>query len=176
GISGHLRQELRELEILDEITRLRYEGSLTRSVTGLYRRRLIRSFYAWRTSYRDPDHFHPSMRWDPSLGPRVPEAIKYPEWKPTVAAGKRKINAAIDSESKEEDSTTPPNKRMKLDLSPFTSTSASTVTRFSTTRIRPIGLIWDSRDYSCGYDATLTILGNLWKDNNQDWGNAFSQL
>ncbi|KAJ7138717.1 hypothetical protein C8R43DRAFT_1089292 [Mycena crocata] len=47
GISGYLRQELRELE--DEITRLRYDGVLPRSVTGLYRRRLIRSFYAWKT-------------------------------------------------------------------------------------------------------------------------------
>ncbi|KAJ7077796.1 hypothetical protein C8R44DRAFT_549811, partial [Mycena epipterygia] len=41
GMSGYLRQELRELEILDEITRLRCEGTLPRSVTGLYRRRLI---------------------------------------------------------------------------------------------------------------------------------------
>ncbi|KAJ7731048.1 hypothetical protein B0H16DRAFT_1302462, partial [Mycena metata] len=57
GMSGYLRQELRELEVLDEITRLRYEGKLPRSVTGLYRRRLIRSFYAWKTNYRDPAHF-----------------------------------------------------------------------------------------------------------------------
>ncbi|KAJ6528834.1 hypothetical protein B0H19DRAFT_894291, partial [Mycena capillaripes] len=41
GMSGYLRQELRELEILDEITKLRFEGRLPRSVTGLYRRRLI---------------------------------------------------------------------------------------------------------------------------------------
>ncbi|KAJ7161113.1 hypothetical protein C8R46DRAFT_859175, partial [Mycena filopes] len=48
GMSGYLRQELRELEILDEITRLSYEGKLPRSVTGLYRRRLLRSYYAWK--------------------------------------------------------------------------------------------------------------------------------
>ncbi|KAJ7114876.1 hypothetical protein C8R44DRAFT_563534, partial [Mycena epipterygia] len=41
GISGYLRQEFRELEILDEITRLRFEGKLPSSVHGLYRRRLI---------------------------------------------------------------------------------------------------------------------------------------
>ncbi|KAJ7681427.1 hypothetical protein B0H17DRAFT_906413, partial [Mycena rosella] len=41
GISGYLRQELRELEILDELTRLRCEGLLPPSVTGLYRRQLI---------------------------------------------------------------------------------------------------------------------------------------
>ncbi|KAJ7710800.1 hypothetical protein B0H17DRAFT_914517 [Mycena rosella] len=46
GISGYLRQELRELEILDEITRFRCEGLLPPSVTCLYRRLLIRLFYA----------------------------------------------------------------------------------------------------------------------------------
>ncbi|KAJ7840443.1 hypothetical protein B0H13DRAFT_1649692, partial [Mycena leptocephala] len=39
GISGHLRQEFRELELLDEITRLRHEGRLPRRVTGIYRHR-----------------------------------------------------------------------------------------------------------------------------------------
>ncbi|KAJ7805136.1 hypothetical protein B0H13DRAFT_1515753, partial [Mycena leptocephala] len=41
GMNGYLRQELGELEVLDEITRLRYEGKLPRAVTGLYRRRLL---------------------------------------------------------------------------------------------------------------------------------------
>jgi hypothetical protein len=36
GISGHLRQEFRELELLDEITRLRHEGRLPKRVTGIY--------------------------------------------------------------------------------------------------------------------------------------------
>ncbi|KAJ7929801.1 hypothetical protein B0H13DRAFT_1595944 [Mycena leptocephala] len=80
GMDGHLRQELRELEILDEITRLRYKGKLPRSVTGLYRRRLIRSFYAWKSDHRDPAHFHPAMKWNASMGPRVPESVNYTEW------------------------------------------------------------------------------------------------
>ncbi|KAJ6540673.1 hypothetical protein B0H19DRAFT_1001765 [Mycena capillaripes] len=80
GMSGYLRQELRELEILDEITRLRFEGRLPRTVTDLYRRRLIRSFYAWKSDHRDPSHFHPAMRWDTSMGPRVPEPEIYSEW------------------------------------------------------------------------------------------------
>jgi hypothetical protein len=59
-MNGYLRQKLRELEVLDEITRLRYEGKLPRSATGLYRRRLIRSFYAWKSDHRDPVHFSSS--------------------------------------------------------------------------------------------------------------------
>ncbi|KAJ7710919.1 hypothetical protein B0H17DRAFT_914782 [Mycena rosella] len=83
GISGYLRQELRELEILDEITRLRTEGVLPQSITGLYRRRLIRSFYAWKANHKDPEHFHPAMRWDSSMGPRVPAPVEYTEWRPS---------------------------------------------------------------------------------------------
>jgi hypothetical protein len=43
----YLRQELRELEILDDITRLRFEGVLPKHVTGLYRIPLLRSYQAW---------------------------------------------------------------------------------------------------------------------------------
>ncbi|KAJ7939700.1 hypothetical protein B0H13DRAFT_1539107, partial [Mycena leptocephala] len=41
GISGYLRQEFRELELLDEITKLRHEGNLPRTVSGIYRGQLL---------------------------------------------------------------------------------------------------------------------------------------
>ena len=44
GASGALRQEFRELELLDEITRLHYLGKLHKSVTGGTRNHLIKSF------------------------------------------------------------------------------------------------------------------------------------
>ncbi|KAJ7922074.1 hypothetical protein B0H13DRAFT_1541133, partial [Mycena leptocephala] len=66
GMSGYLHQELRELEMLDEITCLRFEGKLPLSVTRLYRRRLLRSYYTWRVDHRDPSYFHPALRWDKS--------------------------------------------------------------------------------------------------------------
>ncbi|KAF9457986.1 hypothetical protein BDZ94DRAFT_1174610, partial [Collybia nuda] len=42
GCSGYLRQEFREHEILDDITRLRYEGLLPDSIEGHIRNSLIR--------------------------------------------------------------------------------------------------------------------------------------
>ncbi|EIW56600.1 uncharacterized protein TRAVEDRAFT_98351, partial [Trametes versicolor FP-101664 SS1] len=41
GISGSLRQEFRELELLDEITKLRYLGKISPKVTGITRNELI---------------------------------------------------------------------------------------------------------------------------------------
>ncbi|KAJ6548905.1 hypothetical protein B0H19DRAFT_952667 [Mycena capillaripes] len=39
----------------------------------------------------------------------------------------------------------------------------------------PLGLVWDSCNYSCGYDATFTILGNLWMEDPDRWTNYFSR-
>ena len=44
GASGALRQEFRELELLDEITNLHYLGKLDKSVTGCTRNHLIKCF------------------------------------------------------------------------------------------------------------------------------------
>ncbi|XP_006461605.1 hypothetical protein AGABI2DRAFT_71249 [Agaricus bisporus var. bisporus H97] len=42
--TGYLRQELRALDILDEITKQRFEGKLLASVTGTFRMAVLRSF------------------------------------------------------------------------------------------------------------------------------------
>ena len=44
GASGYLRQEFRELELLDEITKLRYEGNLPHHIQGKFRNPLIRAY------------------------------------------------------------------------------------------------------------------------------------
>ena len=37
----------------------------------------------------------------------------------------------------------------------------------------PIGLIWDSQDHSCAYDALFTILGDIWVFNPTMWTHEF---
>jgi len=44
GLTGFLIQEFRELEILDDITRLHYLGELPPSVSAVTRTELIRSY------------------------------------------------------------------------------------------------------------------------------------
>ncbi|KAJ6525341.1 hypothetical protein B0H19DRAFT_1084886 [Mycena capillaripes] len=170
GISGYLRQELRELEVLDEITRLRYEGNLPRSVTGLYRRRLIRSFYAWRTDHRDPPHFHRAMKWDKSQGPRVPECVAYTEWRPTFKLGTKRKNAVIETELETD------NKQVAVrkGKNEHAGHTGDQIVNQIVEMVEPFGLVWDSRDYSWGYDATFTILGNLWMEDPDRWTPYFS--
>ena len=40
----------------------------------------------------------------------------------------------------------------------------------------PIGLIWDSDDHSCAYDALFTILGDIWVYNPTLWTHEFSLM
>src|ERR1700678_3290838 len=40
----------------------------------------------------------------------------------------------------------------------------------------PIGLIWDSQDHSCAYDALFTILGDIWVFNPTMWTHEFGLM
>jgi len=63
GASGYLRQEFRELEILDEITKLRYEGKLPDHIQGKFRNPLIRAYQKWKGADYIPPLTHPALKW-----------------------------------------------------------------------------------------------------------------
>src|SRR3984957_11294269 len=63
GASGYLRQEFCELELLDEITKLRYEGNLPDNIQGKFRNPLIRSYKKWKGTEYVPPLTHPALRW-----------------------------------------------------------------------------------------------------------------
>jgi len=60
GASGYLRQEFHELELLDEINKLKYEGKLPDCVEGNYRNPLIRSYQQWKGADYVPPLTHPA--------------------------------------------------------------------------------------------------------------------
>ena len=62
GITGDLRQEFRELELLDEITRLRYEEKCSPKVTGITRSELIHSFRMWKGENYVPKGTHQNLK------------------------------------------------------------------------------------------------------------------
>ncbi|THU76337.1 hypothetical protein K435DRAFT_621673, partial [Dendrothele bispora CBS 962.96] len=56
------RQELRELELLDEITKLRHEESLL--IIGDRRSSIIKNFRDLKGLWHNPNQMHVSLRWD----------------------------------------------------------------------------------------------------------------
>ncbi|KIL57946.1 hypothetical protein M378DRAFT_15905 [Amanita muscaria Koide BX008] len=70
--SGALRQELRDLELLDEITKLKYESKLLSTICGDRRNTLIHAYRTHKGMSYVPSIVHHSIRWnksDPMLDP-----------------------------------------------------------------------------------------------------------
>jgi hypothetical protein len=63
GASGYLRQKFRELELLDEITKFRYEGKLPDHIQGHFRNPLIRAYQKWKGIDYLPVLIHPALKW-----------------------------------------------------------------------------------------------------------------
>ena len=71
GASGSLRQEFRELELLDDITRLNFNEKLPINIAMADRRNtLIDLFRKWKGEKYIPSAMHPAIWWsktDPFL-------------------------------------------------------------------------------------------------------------
>jgi hypothetical protein len=183
GVSGYLRQEYRELEILDHISKLRFEGNLPPSLTGTYRNELIQQY---RTQFGKgciPEHVHTSMHWTEST-----------EWHEHTKPVQFNTTTMPCSEPLGFDDAITPNGRLKRkrDISDDTYRGAkkqncnkqNTTTDLSTppqweqsesmlapqkatisnTSYQPCGFMWDVDNWSCAYDSVLFVLANLWKE------------
>jgi Helitron helicase-like domain at N-terminus/PIF1-like helicase len=79
GISGYLRQEFRELEILDEITYLKHINKCPEHISGTSRHTLIKQFLAWKGTSYVPKNVHSTIKWDKSNPFRIVDA-DYSPW------------------------------------------------------------------------------------------------
>jgi hypothetical protein len=66
GASEYLRQEFRELEILDEVTRLSYEGSLPKYIDGNLHNALVRQFQSYKGTTYIPPNVPSQLKWTSS--------------------------------------------------------------------------------------------------------------
>ena len=58
-----MRQEFHELELLDEISKLIYEGKLPDHIQGNFRNPLIRAYQTWKGTDYVPPLTHPALKW-----------------------------------------------------------------------------------------------------------------
>jgi hypothetical protein len=198
GASGALQQEFRELELLDDITTLRFMGKLPRKVAMADRRnQLIVLFREHKGTKYIPSTVHKAIKWsktDPFLqwdGLNV-------EW--SVVDKKRSKQVVVDekphpnmdgsipsskkiSTPKNQHTISPkdfaPRKRKmsgtfcgpvpKLKMVKLESTSTDDAELHSVNI--PVGTQWQNN--SCAYDAVFTILFNVWRENpismQADW-------
>src|ERR1700759_2183801 len=90
GCSGYLRQEFREHEILDDITRLRYEGQLPDHVHGTLRNPLIRSYQKWKGTSYVPENTDTLLSWSRTDPMQLLPVVTDTSWQ---LVGKSKMKA-----------------------------------------------------------------------------------
>lgn len=196
GLSGNIRQEFRELEVLDEISKLRYEGTLPEHIIGNIRRDIITHYRHWKGAFHVPTNVHPALEWSKTspfvLAPcdnvkwRVISGKKKDNIKP-LPIGHRNVQQFIPAQSTPENRlalqqvpishatvTTNhlhvQNSNMNKALSYNTNVQTAKVQHtHQTTNIQtgPKGMRWDAMDYSCAYDSLFTILWNMWRENKE---------
>ena len=201
GASGALRQEFRELELLDNITTLIFNEKLPRKVAmGDRRNILIDQFREYKGKSYIPSSMHPAIRWsksDPFL-----EWQDCVDWQvidsktdvvttnlPLATHTNETLPSTPDVVSRLQGIVSPVKRKMSdSDIVPAVKKPRIKKIKFrhltddpSNHDIRlniPLGTRWQNN--SCAYDAVITLLFNIWRENviseTDSWGELQCEL
>lgn len=179
GIQGGLRQEFRELDMLDEITELTFNDQLPSHIQGNTRNLLLRSYQLHKgPGYR-------CSRWDPALKSDPIDSRPIPvqeeqAWfsnitvfKATEKGTSGKTTSRVPASNMAVDD---PSKRKRTGKDDANSGSATRGVGSSGTRRnqRTLGFVWDSVNWSCPYDAFLIVLWAIWSDDRARWSSVYN--
>ncbi|KAJ3764376.1 hypothetical protein EV360DRAFT_6882, partial [Lentinula raphanica] len=162
GASGALRKEFRDLELLDEITRLQYEGKCDPSVKGTTRSILIELFRKWKGDKFNPPSVHAAIKWSAKDPYVISEEIDNP-WK-IVAPLKKQCGHKPNNKDRNCNSNSLPvpnshSNNLSLKRKSITIDDELISEGFTT-------LKWSNN--SCAYDALFLILRQVWIETTFD--------
>jgi hypothetical protein len=182
-ISGYLCQEFRETMILDEITSLKYTNALPASVHGEMRYPLVRSFQSAKLSLSaSMSKWHSALKYcsaDSLLDSNAAEFI----WTGKLELPVKKGNTKASSNAKTKKAiqlhqplviNAAPAPALDLRTQPVHKRARESQTGGPPSVHEPIGLIWNSVNYSCAYDSWFTVLRSVWMSNQVYWTNSFA--
>jgi hypothetical protein len=179
--SGALRQEFRDLELLDEITNLRYLGKLPSSVNGDRRNELIHTFRLHKGINYVPRAVHHSIKWskkDPMLDP-IADNLPWEIVKTESAINKTSKTEILKNlpvtplkSSKRKEITPEKEHRIKINKTNLKDeTDVTGVNMIDVQSLMPRGTIWSQN--SCAYDAVLCIMHSIWSSNKTEYTEIF---
>ncbi|EPS99183.1 hypothetical protein FOMPIDRAFT_1078761, partial [Fomitopsis schrenkii] len=167
GVTGWLCQEFRELELLDEITRLKYEGNLSPKVEGATRAALIHSYRTLKGGKYVPKTIHGALKWSEKDPFEVEDPYKEAEWELVKhTKGKnsdQKLNANVEA-----DANTDPSNNLTRDAlleAKYTGNSTSVNQQGD----EPLCFTWNEATYSCAFDTLFGILHHVYQSQNIFW-------
>lgn len=159
GLPGHLRQEFRELHILNVITEEIYEGRLNKSYLGTLRNPMLYKYQTDNIKKDDFNSMHHSLKSSDEefvIKNKSENGI----WNLDFYQNLIKSNQDIKKVKRkftnlhvvEEHSTFESSKKKKKPSSSSLNLNSQS----------PLGLTWDENDYSCAYDSLFTVLRHIW--------------
>ena len=186
GASGYLRQEFRELEILNEITKLIYEqNNSSYQFNGTTRNMLLRQYQNIQEmllvlnddiKQSSADSISEIQPITDSAWQIIDRHTSTFDKNCTQLAETSKFIPAKGTTGLEKLSTDPvpklQSKKRKLD-NQIRSSAKKAYTIPEVHYNEPIGLKWDEVNYSCAYDSLFTILCNLFLENPDHWIGIF---
>ena len=81
GLTGYMRQEFRELEVLNEITKLRYHKTLSSDINGVIRNSIVRQYYRTRSLSETVPEVPTAISWSENNPLSLPKAISDTPWR-----------------------------------------------------------------------------------------------
>ncbi|KAI0751710.1 hypothetical protein C8Q80DRAFT_1099534, partial [Daedaleopsis nitida] len=158
------RQEFCKLELLDEITKLRYLGKISPHVVGITRNELIHAFRRWKGETFVPKTIHSAIKWS-NKDPFPLNPVKVDS--PWTLIKQSKADAFASKQA-----------AMKCDTSNFVvakgTQALNSVSNAATNQsikhkcsmeedeidntLKKKGIPWDKDNWSCAYNSMLTIL------------------
>jgi len=172
GMTGYLRQEFRELEIMDEITTLRYHSKLPNHINASTRHSLIRQYQVWKGVEHVPKHVHSSLRWNKSDPMYLVEEQNEASWR-LLKKEKKEINkiegqvvtkkrsaASMANSTSSSYMTAQGTKALQVashDLGSRPRKKQKISETASSSQPRPTGLVWNAETLTCAYDSLHSI-------------------
>lgn len=183
GIEGWARQEYRELEVLGEITKLKHEGRLPKSIEGHRRNVVIRQYQVWAGLNNAPKNIHKAITWSAKSPMKQLLPVIDSAWEILVddrkATGSEKVSkkkafiervyvpalgstSIVRKRTIDDDGASHPSKRAKpgADSMP----------------VLPVGFKQDDENFSCAYDTMFNILHSIWNTQDSTWKKLFRKL
>jgi hypothetical protein len=155
GCSGYLHQEFREHEILDDLSRLRYEGNLPDGINRDLHNSIIHQYQQWKGTDHVPAQIDAALRWSSNDPLTLLPVVSDSNWQiADKSKGKKKIDALTKINSAfvpAKGSIPVALQKHKLDETMSTSSKKQ-----KTLRVRnggencdaPLGLKWDQNNWT----------------------------
>ncbi|KAF8133024.1 hypothetical protein EV363DRAFT_1162963, partial [Boletus edulis] len=162
GLSGWLRKEFREIELLNDITKLKFNNMLPTIVLGHTRNNLINNYRNWKGKNYNPEFIHSSLTWSLS-DPLIHDNFNV-EWR-LVDRSKKSNDAVMITQNHR---TTQAKGTLPISYRSIPDDSSNIITSLDKITLR-----WNCSNWSCAYDSLFTLLFAIWIEKPRYWNKAF---